>query len=242
MEEGVPVPQQGSSTIVAPGQAHVETVPPDASPSAEIIPLMEEGAPEQAHVETVPPDAASTSAEIIPSMEEGAPVREQWSSTIVAPEQTHVETVPLDAASLSAEIIPSMEGIPVPEAPPKPTKRPGLPQLENRNFLILEMPAPKRRKQQQYPMDEVLDEDVVKQYTYLLVFEEQADAFHIAIDMMRPNNSQVDPSDPGATKNVVSRKRFQQIEQQLGTQFNKLQLFGSYGRSRSPRRFTSGWI
>lgn len=161
----------------------------------------------------------------------------RWFSAIVVPEQ--VETVPPDAASPSAEftanqeslidppVMPSMEGdAPVPEqAPPKPNKRPGLPQLENRNFLILEMPARKRRTRQ-YIMDEVPDEEVVKQYTYLLIFEEQADAFHIAIDMMRPNNPQVDPSDPGATKNVVSRKRFQQIQQQLETQFNRLQLLG----------------
>jgi len=138
-----------------------------------------------------------------------------------------VGIVPPDAASPPAEITLSKKDAPIAkQTPPKPKKRPGLPQLENRKVLILEMPARKRRKQQLFQMDEVPEEQVIKQYSYLLVFEEKADAFQLAIDMMRPSNPQVDPSDLGTIKNVVSRKRFQQIQLQLKTQFNRLQLLG----------------
>ncbi|KAF8418800.1 mitochondrial inner-membrane-bound regulator-domain-containing protein [Tirmania nivea] len=154
----------------------------------------------------------------------------RWASTIEpnASEQAAVDNVPHDTASSPVEITSSKEGdAPVAEqAPPKPNRRPGLSQLENRNLLILEMPTRKPRKQPLFKMVEVPEEQLIKQYSYLLVFEENADAFELAIDMMRPNNPQVDPSDRDATKNIVSRKRFQQIQQHLGSQFTRPQLLG----------------
>ena len=126
----------------------------------------------------------------------------RWASTIESNtlKQVPLETVPPDGA-------------------PMPAKRAGLPQLENRNLLILEIPAPKRRKQPLFEMTEVPEEQLIKQYSYLLVFEDNADAFELAIDIMRPDN-------PNATKNIVSRERFKQLQQQLKTQFIKPQLVG----------------
>jgi len=69
-------------------------------------------------------------------------------------------------------------------------------------------------------MVEVPADQVNQQYYYLLEFEAKADAFELAINMMRPNSSL------DSTKSVVSRLRFQQIQQQLETQFIKPQLIG----------------
>ena len=107
-------------------------------------------------------------------------------------------------------------------------KRKGLPQLENRNLLILELPT-RKKKVRKTPQVEVAEEEVLSLSSYLLLFEQQADAYELAIDMMRPQGSETMPSTSGKTshdsgKIVVSRARYGQIKEQLDTQFNKPQI------------------
>ena len=98
--------------------------------------------------------------------------------------------------------------------PPLPTrKRPGLPQLENRKLLILEMPTKKQRKRTVPPSPtDVAAEEVASLSSYLLVFEDKADTYQLAIEIAKP------------TELRVSRLRFQQIADQLSAQFLRSQL------------------
>lgn len=111
-------------------------------------------------------------------------------------------------------------------------KRPGLPQLENRKLLILEMPTKKQRKRTvpHVPTD-VAAEEVASLSSYLLVFEDKADTYQLAIEIAKP------------TELRVSRLRFQQIAEQLSAQFLRSQLssYVNYVRelnNRSPVKST----
>lgn len=114
------------------------------------------------------------------------------------------------AASTMPHKDPSILGL----FPPLPTrKRPGLPQLENRKLLILEMPTKRHRKPiVSPPLTEVAAEEVASLSSYLLVFEDKADTYQLAIEITKP------------TELRVSRLRFQQIADQLNVQFLKPQL------------------
>ena len=130
-------------------------------------------------------------------------------TTLKTSQPTHVDTSPTENSSSSGSILGAVD-----KFPPLPTrKRPGLPQLKNRKLLILEMPTKRQRKHTvSPPLTEVAAEEVASLSSYLLVFEDKADTYQLAIEITKP------------TELRVSRLRFQQIADQLSTQFLKPQL------------------
>lgn len=214
-----PTPEPAPLGVSSSGEKNTQEKAPEESASVETL-------HSQGSSESSPKGTASFDNP--PSEESALPVEEPPVNAVpVSPPIT--DSIPITAAGTassspaaeallptgltaepvtSASAFPTLDGI---KEPPKPKKR-GLPQLENRKLLILELPTRKRRKSNAVPVTEVQDEEVDVLSSNLLVFEQKADTFQLAISMM----------DPGGT--AVSRKRFQQIHDQLTVQFNKDQI------------------
>ncbi|KAF8466940.1 hypothetical protein BDZ91DRAFT_848679 [Kalaharituber pfeilii] len=215
-----PPPIQASTTATTPQQAlHTQDAakPTENEPSEPA--QVEAAAPESAPPETTSsePAAAETepseSSSVAPTTSEPSPAA---STTSEAP-STATES---SSVSATTDAIPTTEASPThsdglpdnPFIPKGPRKKPrGLPQLENRRLLILELPIRRPRKPPA-PNIEVEEEEVNLLSSNLLVFEQVADDMQLAISLV----------DPGVRK--VSGERFQQIYDQLNLSFNRDQL------------------